>query len=146
MEEGGAEINKVCFLLCTLIRKITWGAITVKNRCLTMISTISVMTLRYTIVLFRCDVLICYLVLVSWHCYHIWLFYFCNVLICYCTLAFGYYSLLFCRCILVFFNFDIGKSSFAVVICHFYGVHFIMVFCQGNMQFGMTLRNEFRTR
>ena len=55
-----------------------------------MISTISVMTLRYAIVLF-------------------------------------------CHCILVFFNFDIGNSSFAVVICHFHSVRFNMLFCQGNM-------------
>ena len=47
---------------------------------------------------------------------------------------------------LVFFNFDIGKSSFAVMIYHFHSVRFIMVFCQGNMQFGMALRNEFWTR
>ena len=32
-----------------------------------MISTISVMTLRFAIVLFQCDALICYLVLVLWH-------------------------------------------------------------------------------
>ena len=44
-----------------------WGVITVKNKCLIMISTISVMTLRYAIVPFQCDVLICYLVLVLWH-------------------------------------------------------------------------------
>ena len=41
-----------------------WSVITVKNKCLIMISTISVMTLRYAIVLFQCDVLIFYLVLV----------------------------------------------------------------------------------
>lgn len=68
MEEGGAEINKVCFLLCTLIRKITWGAITVKNGCLTVVSTVPVVTLRCAVVLFQCDVLMCCLVLVSWHC------------------------------------------------------------------------------
>ena len=73
-------------------------------------------------------------------CYHIWLFCFCNVLICHCTLAFGYYTLLFCHCILVFLNFDIRNSSFAVVICHFHSVRFIIVFCQGYTQFGMTLR------
>ena len=71
---------------------------------------------------------------------------FCNVLICHSALAFRYYTLLFCHCILVFFNFDMGKSCFAVVICHFHSMHFIMVFCQGNMKFGMTLRNEFWTR
>ena len=74
-----------------------------------MISTISVMTLRYAIVLFQCDVLICYLVLVLWH-YAI-TFDYCNVLICHSPLAFGYYTLLFCHCILVFFNFDIGKRG-----------------------------------
>ena len=79
-------------------------------------------------------------------CYHILLLCFYNVLICHCTLAFGCYTLLFCHCILVFFNFDIGNSSFSVVICHFHSVRFVMVFCQGNMQFGTTLRNEFRTR
>ena len=79
-------------------------------------------------------------------CFHIWLLCFCNVLICHSTLAFGYYTLQFCHCILVFFNFDIGTSSFAVVICHFHGVRFIIAFCQGNMQFSMTLRNEFRAR
>ena len=124
-----------------------WDVITVKNKCLIMISTISVMALRYAIVPFQCDVLICYLVLVSWH-YAITFNYFVfrNVLICHSTLVFGYYTLLFCHCILVFFNFDIGKSSFAVVIGHFHRVRFIMVFCQGNMQFGMTLSKEFWTR
>ena len=78
--------------------------------------------------------------------YPSWLFCFCNVLICHCSLTFGYYTLLFCHCILVFFNFDIGTSSFAVVICHFHSVRFVMVFWQGNVQFGMTLRNEFQTR
>ena len=68
-----------------------------------------------------------------------------DLLICHSTLAFGYYTLLFCHCILVFFNFEIGKSSFAVMICHFHSMRFIMVFCQGNMQFGI-LRNEFWTR
>ena len=40
------------------------GVITVKSKCSIMMSTISVLTLRYAIVLFQCDVLICYLVLV----------------------------------------------------------------------------------
>ena len=79
-------------------------------------------------------------------CYHIWLFCFCNVLICHCTLVFGYYTLPFAIEFSVFFNFDIWTSSFAVVICHFHSVPFIMVFWQSNMQFGMTLRNKFRTR
>ena len=46
------------------IKRVIWGVITVKSKCSIMISTISVMTLRYAIVLFQCDVLICYLVLV----------------------------------------------------------------------------------
>ena len=35
-----------------------WGVITVKNKCLTMISTISVMTFRFAIVLFQYDFMI----------------------------------------------------------------------------------------
>ena len=46
------------------IKRVIWGVITVKSKCSIMMSTISVMTLRYAIVLFQCDVLICYLVLV----------------------------------------------------------------------------------
>ena len=46
------------------IKRVIWGVITVKSKCSIMMSTISVMTLRYAIVLFLCDVLICYLVLV----------------------------------------------------------------------------------
>ena len=49
------------------IKRVIWGVITVKSKCSIMMSTISVMTLRYAIVLFQCDVLICYLVLVLWH-------------------------------------------------------------------------------
>ena len=37
-----------------------WGVITVKNKCSIMISTISVMTLRYAIVLLQSDILILY--------------------------------------------------------------------------------------
>ena len=44
-----------------------------------------------------------------------------------------YAIVLFCHCILVFFNLDIGNRSFAVVICHFHSVRFVMLFCQGNM-------------
>ena len=136
----------ICLPLWWFYLSSVWGVITVKNKSLIMISTISVM------------IEICYGATPMWRlnmlfgprvmtlCYHIWLFCFCNVLICHCTLAFGYYTLLFCHCILVFFHFDIRKSSFAVVICHFYSVRFIMVYWQGNVQFGMTLRNEFRTR
>ena len=87
------------------------GVITVKNKCLIMISTISVMTLRYTIVLFQYDVLICYLVLVSWHyaitfdCFTFAMCWFATVpwrsaiILCYLPL-----------------HSSIGKSSFAVVI------------------------------
>ena len=46
------------------IKRVIWGVITVRSKCSIMMSTISVMTLRYAIVLFQCDVLICYLVLV----------------------------------------------------------------------------------
>ena len=46
------------------IKRVIWGVITVKSKCSIMMSTISVMTLRCAIVLFQCDVLICYLVLV----------------------------------------------------------------------------------
>ena len=46
------------------IKRVIWGVITVKSKCSIMMSTISVLTLRYAIVLFQCDVLICYLVLV----------------------------------------------------------------------------------
>ena len=49
------------------IKRVIWGVITVKSKCSIMMSTISVLTLRYAIVLFQCDVLICYLVLVLWH-------------------------------------------------------------------------------
>ena len=46
------------------IKRVIWCVITVKSKCSIMMSTISVMTLRYAIVLLQCDVLICYLVLV----------------------------------------------------------------------------------
>ena len=49
------------------IKRVIWCVITVKSKCSIMMSTISVMTLRYAIVLLQCDVLICYLVLVLWH-------------------------------------------------------------------------------
>ena len=49
------------------IKRVIWCVITVKSKCSIMMSTISVMTLRYAIVLLQCDVLICYLVL----CYDI---------------------------------------------------------------------------
>ena len=67
------EVHEAAHSLCQLLilldyinqYSITlWSVITVKNKCLIMISTISVMTLRYAIVLFQCDVLIFYLVLV----------------------------------------------------------------------------------
>ena len=38
------------------------------------------------------------------------------------------------------------EKHYAVVICHFRGVRFSIVFCLGIVQFGMTLRNDFRTR
>ena len=67
------EIHEAAHSLCQLLifldyinqySIILWSVITVKNKCLIMISTISVMTLGYAIVLFQCDVLIFYLVLV----------------------------------------------------------------------------------
>ena len=70
-----------------------------------MISTISVMTLRYAIVLLQCDVLICYLVLVLWH-YAITFDYFAfamywfvtvtwrsTIILCYFAIAFWYSSI-----------------------------------------------------
>ena len=56
--------NVYLVFISSSLNQILRGVITVKNKCLIMISTISVMTLRYTNVLFQCDVLICYLVLV----------------------------------------------------------------------------------
>ena len=87
-----------------------WSVITVKNKCLIMISTISVITLRYAIVLFQCDVLIFYLVLVLSHL--------TILLLQSADLSLYLGDRLFCYCILVFFHFDTGKSRFAVVICH----------------------------
>ena len=108
-----------------------WSVINVKNKCLIMISTISVMTLRYAIVLLQCDVFICCLVLVLWH-YAITFDYFAFAMCWFVTVPWRSAIILcyFCHCILVFLNFDIRNSSFAVVICHFHSVRFIMVFCQ----------------
>ena len=81
------------------------GVITVKNKCLIMISTISVMTLRYAIVLFQCDVLICYLVLVLWHdaitfdyfafamCWFVTVPWRSAIILCYFAVAFSYSSI-----------------------------------------------------
>ena len=66
-------------------------------------------------------------------CYHIWLFCFCNVLIWHCALAFGYYTLLFLP---LHSGIPTRNSSFAVVICHFHSVRFIMVATHLETSFG----------
>ena len=70
-----------------------------------MISTISVMTLRYAIVLLQCDVLICCLVLVLWHyaitfdyfafamCWFVTVPWLSAITLCYFAIAFWYSSI-----------------------------------------------------
>ena len=83
------------------IKRVIWGVITVKSKCSIMMSTISVMTLRYAIVLFQCDVLICYLVLVLWHY----------------AMTFGYFA--FAMCWFVKFSkiFQYSSVGFPSVYC-----------------------------
>ena len=66
-----------------------------------------------------------------------------NLHFCHLVLTSCYWKLLFCYCFVTFCHWSITTYTFVIVFFYFDGVYFILVFWQGNMQFGMALSEAF---